>query len=117
MHPERKLKPVKVVLATSNKERPFTVSEPRLVINPGDELEFIFEGCRNPTIMIPVSGVMQKRIAVPRADEPGVIRMRVLDNPDMSHNTFAYAVYSTEIDDFAVGNSPPRMVLDSGPKP
>ena len=120
MQTEMKRNPIKVTLSPPTipgHTYCFAVDTPKLTIHPGDELEFHFIGCKNPTIMIPVGKVMTRRITVAHEKEPGIVRLRVLSNPDMTQKSFAYAVYSPDIDDFATGNSPPRMVLEPKPGP
>ena len=88
------------------------VKPAEITIHPGDELEFTFNDCRNPTIMIPVEGILTERIAT---DNSGTIRMRVRVEPNLTQADFPYAIYSPDIRNFAVGNSPPRMILEKNP--
>lgn len=88
---------------------------PHLQIYPGMKIQLEVEELRDPVVLIPVKNVMTRQINEPAADRPGVIELEVLRKPDLGVGTFAYAMYDRELDDFAVGDSPPRMTLKKNP--
>ena len=92
-----------------------TIKPAVLAVRPGNRVEFHFEGCRVPTVMIPLEGIFVERIGTPGKENPDVIVMDVLPVPRTVQTDFPYAVYSADFYDFGRGNSPPRMVLDSKP--
>lgn len=113
MTTQRKSIPAKVTLIpkTSPKGRDsFKVSTPVLTIHPGDMVEFKFEGCTNPVIMVPVENVFVEN-RVTDKNHKGIIRLDVRPDAPVTGKPFPYMVYSPDTDEFAEGNSPPRMIL------
>ena len=94
----------------------FKVDKPDLTIHPGDQVKFIFFGCENPIIMIPVEGIFTKRIYTDW-DEPGTIVMDVSTEADITQKPFPYMIFTPDIDLFAEGNSPPRMIIEKKTSP
>ena len=94
-------------------EKILRVDKPEINIKAGDTVVLHMPDLNEPVVMIPVKGVFEKQIYTA---DPGehTIKMTVRDPLNITNLTFGYAVYSRELKDFAVGNSPPTMVLGDG---
>ncbi len=94
----------------------FKVNKADLTIHPGDQVKFIFFGCENPIIMIPVEGIFTQQIYTDK-EEHGIIRMDVRTDANTLQKPFPYMVFTPDIDLFAEGNSPPRMIIEKKTSP
>jgi hypothetical protein len=101
------------------KRKPVTITDEHgtFVVTPGvieakggDLLVFEYAGTRGATLFFPLPGIFAERVVEMAPGRPW--RAEVQVGNVASRVRFAYAVYSRDADDFAVANSPPRMIID-----
>ena len=94
-------------------EKILRVDKPEINIKAGDTVVLHMPDLNEPVVMIPVKDVFTHQIYTAQPGEH-TIKMTVNNPLKFKKLKFGYAIYSQEIMDFAVGNSPPTMVLGDG---
>ena len=109
--PQPEIKTVKMVLD----EKTLTVSKEHLVLYRGQDVIFEYPGEKGAVLFFPVQRVFPCR-AVDM--EPGPVwRLKLTVRSDAPLGEFAYAIYSRDLDDYAVAASPPRIIITDPNKP
>lgn len=104
---------------TQPKRMPITITAEHgtFVVKPGvieaeegDRLVFEYDGALGGSLFFPVPGIFAQQVIDLVPGKPW--RAEVLVGYVAYQTRFAYAVYSRDADDFAVANSPPRMIIN-----
>ena len=107
-------------------ENVFQVDQSPITVNKGETVDIVIDCLRGFSVFIPNAGFFgeyffdssDKHLWLPdqsTAKEKwwGVRLTRTtLDNPNQSDKELPYCIYSKDLNNFAVGNSPPTMILD-----
>ena len=94
-----------------------TVPEEPLVLKQSQEVIFRYPGREGATLLFPRAGVFSCRAFDLEPGENGApheIKLKVRNDAPVGE--FAYAIYSTDNDDFAEAASPPRMIIEENDK-
>ncbi len=133
----KKIKPVKNSNYKHNpKEVVFQVADPRIKVAPGETVEILIPGSEGFSVYLPIGGHFNAQIfeavenpewaeeemaaASGSGSKPiienfwGVQMTRISTSFATPHNPegeFPFCIFSKELQNFAVGNSPPKMGL------
>ena len=89
------------------------VDPPILHVRPEQQVTFAYEGEAGASLFIPFAGVFEDRVFDFILDDGRFsLTLQVAKTPPREVREFAYGLYSRDLDDFAIGNSPPRMIID-----
>lgn len=86
------------------------VTPANLLVNSGDIVEFKLVNSTTATLMFPEENLFNKseQIVVLSSNSPEPLEV----NPDIPPGDYPYSVFCDEINNFAKGNSAPRMIVD-----
>jgi hypothetical protein len=88
----------------------FVVTPGVIEAEEGDLLVFEYDGVLGGALFFPVPGIFAQQVVDMVPGKPWRAEVRV---GHVEYQVrFAYAVYSRDVDDFAVANSPPRMIIN-----
>jgi len=103
----------------------FQVDKSPIIVKPEEDVDILIDCKEGFTVFIPKAAFFGKNIfeaedptwvsglTTPRDKWWGVSLTRTkLKNPNEKTKDLAYCIYSKDLDNFAVGNSPPKMKLE-----
>ncbi len=130
----KKIKAKKVKYQPKKDETVYQVDDPAAYVAPGETVEILIPGKEGFTVYLPIAGLFNAQVfeaeespawaqaAMAEADGAGEdaakdplwgVRMtRIVQAGKSPIPKMPYCIYSKELNNFAVGNSPPEMVLD-----
>jgi len=135
----KKIKPVKNSNFKHNsKEAVYQITDPPICVAPGETVEILIPGPKGFTVYFPIAGHFnaqvfeavenpewalekeEKEMVAVSGSSPeftsekfwGVRMTRISEEKHCPSGKFPYCIYSKELNNFAVGNSPPEMILD-----
>ena len=131
----KKIKPIRNPNYKPNaKEVVFQIADPPIKVAPGETVEILIPGPEGFTVYLPITGhfnaqvfeavenpewALEEMAAVSGSSSEsaekkfwGVRMTRISEAGAYPSGKFPYCIYSKELKNFAVGNSPPEMILD-----
>ncbi|MBU2502329.1 hypothetical protein KJ682_13435 [bacterium] len=113
MQPKTEPVPVKVTEIRTEDGLVYQVQPPEVHVQPGQTINFRYVGEAGATLFIPISGVFPQRVYDFTRETTGFsLSVTVGKKVPAGVSSFAFGLYSRDKDDFAIGNSPPRMIID-----
>jgi hypothetical protein len=108
----------------ASSENVFKMTQPEVIVGPGETFDITIDCQMGFSVYLPYPGFFAKQEweaqPVPPEDISGAPkhqwwRVRLTRNKGDNYSSIrkmAYCVYSKDLDNFAVGNSPPKMTLE-----
>ncbi len=113
-----KLQPGPVIFnfeRTPEGEEIYRAAPPTVKLERGQTVTFLHHGKLGVTVFIPLPEIFEERghvHAMQRTDHGLELMLHVRSDAPVVKGEFDYAVFSHDLKKLAVGNSPPRMILD-----